>query len=276
MLLAAMLVVPTAPLRAADTDQLAAMQAERQKLEREAAQYRASIDLLKASGTSNDSPAITSLVRELGLIRRALNELDAREAAYTPPKATASAKNDPANRDAARIAALLKQHYAAEEAAAEAPAPTQDSTPLTTDVTVDASKVRLNGHEGVATLMMMSERLSSMGVTTGERDTDIVFSIEVRRDGRLVSKSSHSLQALGQSQYISKVSLKEGDARISVRSKRWRVAVEDGGEFLVTLHAPGGDAPRLHLIAVDELKATEWKNTPAWLPGIEAESPSRS
>jgi hypothetical protein len=102
------------------------------------------------------------------------------------------------------------------------------------------------------------------------RQLDIVFHVEVRRDGKLVSSSSHSLKALGNSQYIGKISLQGGTANFTVRKKDWsaEIVTQDSSDYLITFSQLRDEGPELHVIPVAELKATQWADMPAWLPYI--------
>ncbi len=117
LLLAATLWSSPEPVRAEidQASELAALQYERRQLEREAAQYRASIDLLVANGARNDSPAIASLVRELGMLGRNLKEMKAREAELNAALTGKAIPGSEEEREAARLAEMLRRYYAEEQ-----------------------------------------------------------------------------------------------------------------------------------------------------------------
>ena len=103
----------------------------------------------------------------------------------------------------------------------------------------------------------------------------------MRRSGKLVSSKAYSLNALGKSQYIAKVSVLAGDAVITVRKNEWTELIpgpqdnDTSADYLVTLSAPRDKEPELHIISVTNLKATNWTEIPPWLPFIGA-LPSQS
>jgi hypothetical protein len=243
-----------------------------QHLEREAAQYRASVDLLRANGADMDSAAIRALAGELKAIREELASLQAvpdtvdaqRQPAATKPQAPLT----PEDAEARRLKQLLAAHYAAEEAAAAAPAEASASPVTAQAVQFDGSKIRLNGDEGVLALQKIEEELGQSNRDPSRRYRDLVFHVETRNNGVLVDSGSHSLRSLGQGQYVARIRLVPGSAKISVRRDDWRVDLDAGagGEYLVTLSAPEDSQPRLHLIPVNELKAASSAELPTWLP----------
>ena len=120
--------------------------------------------------------------------------------------------------------------------------------------------------------MHISQRLADIAIPTLRREFDIVFHIEVRRKGKLVSSSSHNLKSLGKSQYIGKVSLGGGTATLTVRKDAWTVDLlaESASDYLVTLKLAHSDPPVLHVIPVEELKAVAPESLPDWIPYIGA------
>jgi len=255
---------------------VAQREARIQHLEREAAQYRASVDLLRANGADMDSAAIRALAGELKQIRDELASLQAapdtadvqRQSAAT----TLQAPLTPEDAEAQRLKQLLSAHYAAEEAAAAAPAKIPATQVTAQTVQFDGSKIRLNGDEGVLALQKIEEELGQSNRDPGRRYRDLVFHVETRNNGVLVDSGSHSLRSLGQGQYVARIRLVPGSAKISVRRDDWRVDLDAsaGGEYLVTLSAPEDSQPRLHLIPVNELKAASTAELPSWLPATGA------
>jgi hypothetical protein len=260
-------------------DELNDLRQEKRQLEREVAQYRASIDLLRASGAGGiDSSTLQSLSEEVGRTRARIQALEHRELELLGMLENSTGSTDPAvdpaASDVARLTQLLKAHYSGEsvpEEAAESAQPAPEPLELP-QVDIGSNKVMLTGTEGVAAINLISERLSGPQPASQLRDVDIVFNIETRRNGDLVSSSNHTLKALGSGQYVGKVALAEGSIRIVVRGDEWRsgITAAAGGEYLVTLHASGSGQAQLHLIPVDELLATRWAGMPSWLPPMGA------
>lgn len=251
-------------------EELNSVREQQSRLEREAAQYRASMDLLRANGASGiDSPALQSLAEELGRTRAALRELGEREQALSSELLESEPSASPASAEVARLTHLLQGYYAeaatAEASGAEGSAATSE---VLAQTALDNNKVLLSGTEGIVAINLISERLATGESGQSSRQRDIVFSVEVRRDGQLLRKSSHSLRPVGQSQFVSKVALRGGDARINVRNDQWRVKLGDDGDYLLTLHIPASGAAELHVIPVDALRATRWTEAPDWLPPL--------
>ena len=277
-----LLLVVTLPLlliSAAGTgaaSELAELEQERNRLEREIAQYKASISLLRANGADFDTSSMRILAGELNTLRGRLAEITARERALSGPTATAS-DGTAGDDDATRMATLLRQHYAREQAAEAQPRETvPDTEALLEQVTIDRGKIRLSGTEGVTALSLFSERLANSPADAAQRTVDEVLHVEIRQGGRLVSSSTHGLRALGRAQYIGKLSLPTGDVSMRVRSKQWSVELtgSNAADYLVTLHAPRDGKAQLHLIPVEELKATRWPDIPAWVPDLGAANPA--
>ncbi len=246
------------------------MRAEKRQLEREVAQYRASMDLLRANGAGGvDSPALQALAEELGRSRATLRELDQREQALTAELGSGTASAAPASAEVTRLTSLLQGYYAsAEQAAEDTGDKSIEPEQLLAQTELESGKILLTGTEGIAAINLISERLAAPEPGAAARQRDIVFNVEIRRANELVSKTNHSLRPVGESQYVSKVALANGDARISVRSKEWRVQLQAAGEYLLTLHTPTAGTAQLYVIPVAELRATRWEDTPPWLPAI--------
>lgn len=257
---------------------LSEVRAEINRREREIAQYRASMDLLRANGANAmDSPALQALAEELGRTRALVNELTERERALSAQlqRRGGSPSEDGAEVD--RLTSLLQGYYADAEAAqqAEAEASAALASVALMQTKLDHGKVLLSGSEGVAAINLISERLARRPSEDYSRQRNVVFNVEIRDSGRLVSKSNHSLRPVGESQFVGKVTLDSGDAIISIRSEEWRVRLDARGDYLLTLHTPHPGEAQLHVIPVAELRATRWTETPAWLPPL-GDTASRS
>ena len=132
--------------------------------------------------------------------------------------------------------------------------------------------MRLSGREGISAIRYMDRRLVEDHLTSPRRQADIIFHIEVQRDGEMVSSSSHSLKSLGTSFYVTNIPLQGGIAHVSIRHDEWvaLLSPDQDSFYLITLYLPREAAPELHIIPVDELKATGWREMPPWLPPIGA------
>ena len=257
---------------ASDGQTGAAMSAEAralriQELEREAAQYRASVDLLRANGADMEGAAIRALAGELKDIREEIAALQRQRQANTETAST-SAPSASGNSDAARLKQLLAAHY---EEEAEYDASSADAAAVEMEeavVTLDGYKVRLSGNEGVLAVQQIDERLGNTASGERVRARDLVFHVETRLNGALVTSRSHNLRALGQDQYVARIPLNPGTARITVRGDEWQVELDStaGGEYLITLYRPDDNKPQLHLIPLTDLEAATMSELPSWLP----------
>lgn len=268
------------PVSAQDavTEELSEVRAEINRREREIAQYRASMDLLRANGANAmDSPALQALAEELGRTRAVVNQLTEREQALSAQlqRRGNSPSGDGAEVD--RLTSLLQGYYADAEAAqqAEAEASAALASVALMQTELDHGKVLLSGTEGVAAINLISERLARRPSEDYSRQRNIVFNVEIRDNGRMVSKSNHSLQPVGESQFVGKVTLGGGDAIISIRSEEWRVQLAERGDYLLTLYTPASGDTHLHIIPVAALRATRWTEAPTWLPSL-GDTASRS
>jgi hypothetical protein len=255
---------------------------QQQQLEEDIEQYQKSIELLRSNRSREDgpSPALEALKAQLILGQTTLIELFEKEATLQQQlntQRTTDPGYDTEAEEVARLKTLLNNYYA-DEALTAALAASDDASRILdrSDEGYAFDKVRLSGLEGVAAIQYMDNRLTEDHLSSPRRQLDIIFHIEVRRDGDLVSSSSHSLKSLGRSYYIGKVSLRGGIARVSVRKDEWaaRLLLEQPSFYLVTLYLPREAAPELHLIPVEEMKATGWRELPAWLPHIGALPPA--
>jgi hypothetical protein len=251
---------------------------QQRQLEGDIEQYQKSIELLRGNLTRKDGPSPALEALKAQLIERQTNliKLFEKEASLQQQlisERTATPGYDPEAEDVARLKALLNDFYAA-EALANARARSDNASTNTKRATVDYAldKVRLSGSEGVAAIEYIQQRLAQDLPNSRRRQLDIIYHIEVRRDDDLVSSSSHSFKSLGGSFYVGKVSLPGGIATVSIRKDEWvtRLKLVPNSFYLITLYLPGDAAPELHLIPVDELKATGWSNLPPWLPPIGA------
>ena len=255
---------------------------QQQQLEEDIEQYQKSIELLRSNRSPGDgpSPALAAIKEQLIQTQTTLIELFEQEATLQQQLNTQRATDPGYEAEAeevARLKTLLNNYYAAEALAAALTASDDASRNLDPSLGGYAfDKVRLSGLEGVAAIQYMDNRLTRDHLSSPRRQLDIIFHVEVRQDGQLVSSSSHSLRSLGRSYYIGKVSLKGGIARVSVRKDEWvaRLLQEQDSFYLVTLYLPRAAAPELHLIPVDEMKATGWRELPPWLPHIGALPPA--
>jgi hypothetical protein len=260
---------------------LANLRQEQSQLEGNIDQYEKSIEVLRDNlpmGAGMD-PTLGGLESELQQNRDKLKYLKAQEAALerkleggnTPVAATSSHQDESEtaavvgdNPDAAAVArlkTLLADYYASEAKALAG----GDAAHL-------SNKVRLSGQEGADVIKSIDQYLSSNSLSSQRREPDIIFHIEVRRDGELASSSSHSLKSLGKSQYVAKVALQGGDAKVSVRKDSWVAELPSVAEkfYLITLSLSRSAEPELHVISVDELKSTHPTDLPVWLPYIGA------
>lgn len=259
-------------------DQLADVREQISQREREAAQYRASMDLLRANGANGiDSPALQSLAEELGRSRAELNRLAEREQALSARLQQQSGASAGTSDEVSRLASLLQGYYAEAEAAAvrEPVEPDTTASEVLAQTELDHRKVLLSGTEGIAAINLISERLARRSPDDYSRQRNIVFNVELRNAGQLVSKSNHSLRPVGESHFVGKVALRSGSALISIRDEEWRIRLDGAGEYLVTLYTPSPGEPQLHVIPVAALRATRWTQTPDWLPPL-GDTASRS
>jgi hypothetical protein len=132
-----------------------------------------------------------------------------------------------------------------------------------------ADKVRLNGSEGSTALSQITQRLMDASVPESRRDIAPICSIRTHLFGSLVSSESRSLKPVGKNHYVAKIRLQPGDTTLRILEHRWEVRVPqnlNASDFLITLYRPPGNAPELHIFAIDDLLAEEQPHIPAWLP----------
>ena len=275
--------------QAADQDPAVALQElleQKERLLADIAQYQQSIDLIGAAGAEGN-PAMGALQEQLQTSLQLLAQIEVRELRLREEVShNRSAEAEPmppvsSDEEVMRLKQLLSGYYAEQAREAEALA-RASSEPEPEPEFLGAQQfapdqVMLNGNQGVAAIEQISSRMQSTAYSSQGRVLDIIFQVAIRREGRLVGSSSHSLRPLGAGQYIAKIRVESGSARIRVKNDQWTVELPGDGpsEYLVTLNQPRGQTPELHVISVAELKATHWTDVPDWLPpvGIEASKP---
>ncbi len=266
-------------------EELNTLRQQQRQLERDVAQYQQSIDVLRGegSGENEQSAALQTLEDQLRRTQQALVAMARQETELVRqllPSVAAPAPepeqilDDPEAEEVARLKALLHEYHATQALAAAADSDDNraDGGIEQADVDSLANKIRLTGPEGMVAIGQISQRLADTAIPTLRREFDIVFHIEVRRKGKLVSSSSHNLKSLGKSQYIGKVSLAGGTATLTVRKDAWTVDLlaESASDYLVTLKLAHSDPPVLHVIPMEELKAVAPESLPDWIPYIGA------
>jgi len=268
---------------------------QQRQIERDISQYTTSIKLLRASqkASGEQNATLDMLETQLKQSQANLAAISLKEQEYKtklmPITAMGSADTsapdyDPEAAEVARLKFLLASYHAAEaRAEAQATAISDDIASASAqrgngDSSYPLDKVYLNGNEGAEAILDMDRRLVDDAIGGQYRELDIIFHIEVRDEGKLISSSSHSLKSLGKSQYISKVSLRGGSATISVRKDSWvaNLTIGDTSDYLITLNLPRSEAPELHVISVEELKATQLTEVPPWVPYIGSLASSQS
>jgi hypothetical protein len=293
--------------------ELKALQLQARQLERDAREYRDFIEMLEADPAANASKdnallalqnqlaraetQLADIAREQAALETALGmESSADDAGQTGRTTLAAAAEDAAAtqprrpdafsadatraapgraggessvQDAARLTELLSGYYGADASG--------DSGAEPAAAEFDESKVGLNGREGRVAIELIAERLAR-GPQSMQREVDIVFHVEVRRDGRLVDSSSYSLNSLGKAQYIAKIRLPRGEATIRVRRDTWTAELDGAAEaeYLFTLDMPAYGDARLHVIPVEELRKAGIADPPHWLPSLGDASPDSS
>ena len=196
--------------------------------------------------------------------------------AGAPQAASEPAGGEPAAQEAARLAELLSGYYGDANGTEGGRGRAGGSTEPGASG-LDVNKVRLNGREGRLAIDLIAERLAR-GPQSTRREADVVFYVEVRHDGRLVSTSSYSLKSLGKAQYITKIALQSGEATIRVRRDDWTVKLDGAqeAEYIVTLDMPEYGEASLHVIPVEELREAGIEDPPLWLPFLGDAPPDSS
>lgn len=266
------------PLQAATAaEELADLLGQQAALQREQEQYETSMRLLRANKANPGS--IVTLEEQINAARIKILELKEKElklrrsmADSAPGANDAGTKTTPEVLEVQRLKILLSRYYAEEERAKAQGI--VDAKPERTDQTAaprsySADQVLLSGAESISAINDITARLESDSVTSSQRrEIDVIYHIEIRSKGTLVSSKSYSLKALGRSQYVSKVSLGPGKASISVKADKWTAELteESQGDYLVIMSTYFDQPPELHLIPVQALRDTGWKTLPPWLP----------
>lgn len=138
-----------------------------------------------------------------------------------------------------------------------------------TKIPFSSDQVRLNGSQGSAALIQITQRLTDPTIAESPRDVAPTCSIETYLFGSLVGGESYSLQSVGKNHFIARVRLQPGTTTLRILEQNWEVKRPENASasnFLITLYSPPGSKPELHLFAVDELLAEKDAHIPAWLP----------
>ena len=268
---------------------------QQRQMERDISQYETSIKLLRANQKTpgEQNATLDMLETQLQQSQANLAAITLKEQEYKtklmPAAAIARADTsaedyDPEAAEVARLKFLLASYHIAEaQAEAQASAINDEVASAAEqrgrgDSRYPLDKVYLSGSEAREAILDMDRRLVDDAIAGQYRELDIIFHIEVRDEGKLVSSSSHSLKSLGKAQYISKVSLRGGSATISVRKDSWvaNLSIDEASDYLITLNLPRSEAPELHVISVEELKATQLTEVPPWVPYIGSLAPAQS
>lgn len=177
-----------------------------------------------------------------------------------------------------RLHALLANYYAElqesartlpseEELAARAAA--QLDAERLSRIPFSVDKVRLNGAEASTALSQITQRLSDPNLPESRRDIAPICGIRTQLFGVLVASERRSLKPVGKNHYIARVRLQPGDTTLRIRENSWEAQLPENvnaGDYIITLYAPPGVPPELHLFAVDDLLAEQDPHIPAWLP----------
>lgn len=177
-----------------------------------------------------------------------------------------------------RLHALLTNYYAELQEAART-LPSEEELAARAAAQLDAErlsripfsidKVRLNGAEASTALSQITQRLSDPNIPESRRDIAPICGIRTQLFGALIASERRSLKPVGKNHYIARVRLQPGDTTLRIRDDSWDVQLPqnvNAGDYLITLYAPPGTAPELHLFAVDDLLAEHNPHIPAWLP----------
>ncbi len=265
-------------------DQLIQLRQQQRQEQMDISQYETSIRLLSVNRSAADpqSPALEALQAQLKQSQGHLKSLEEKEllleqqlnpGAVAAPIRTAPLTGDAEAQEVARLKQLLKNYRLAELAAADQVVTNSESDTVTnvrTDANYAFDTVRLSASDGLAAILHMDEQLTNDSISSQLRELDIIFHIEVRRDGKLISSSSFSLKALGKSQYVGKVNLEGGSATVNVRKNVWiaELSPAEANDYLITLNMLNAEQPEMHFVSVADLKTTQVKELPAWVPYI--------
>ena len=177
-----------------------------------------------------------------------------------------------------RLHALLTNYYAELQEAART-LPSEEELAARAAAQLDAErlsripfsidKVRLNGAEASTALSQITQRLSDPNIPESRRDIAPICGIRTQLFGTLIASERRSLKPVGKNHYIARVRLQPGDTTLRIRENTWEAQLPkdvNAGDYLITLYAPPGTPPELHLFAVDDLLAEQDPHIPAWLP----------
>lgn len=132
-----------------------------------------------------------------------------------------------------------------------------------------ADKVHLDGAEGSTAMMHITRRLSNPVFTESRRGSAPICIIKTRLFDTLVGSENRSLQPVGKHHYVATAALQAGETTLSIKSQSWEVQLAENAattEFIITFYRPPGGSQQLHVIAIDDLLATEDFHVPDWLP----------
>ena len=177
-----------------------------------------------------------------------------------------------------RLRQLLTAYYVEQQEAMEV-MPTQEelaqreaaasATGGTELIPFSADKLHLNGAEGSTVLTQFTQRLSDPAIPESRRDMAPICTFKTRLFGSLIASEKRSLRPVGKHHYVARVRIQPGDTSLRIRDNSWQLRLPGDAsaqDFLITLYAPPGAQPELHLMSVTDLIATEDVHIPAWLP----------
>lgn len=294
--------------------ELASLAGEREMLNAELEQYKATVRLLQKDDSppeQSSNPAVRKLAEEMVRLRERLVTITKREVTLLQEQiiaarqlAAAATAESPAPEQAPqnaieskplrlstpaqsmereeelvrRLHSLLTDYYAElqeaartlpsdEELAARAAAQLDAERLARIPFSVD--KVRLNGAEGSTALSQITSRLSDPNVPESRRDIAPICGIRTQLFGALIASERRSLRPVGKNHFVARIRLQPGDTTLRIKEHRWDMQLPqnvNAGDYLITLYAPPGVEPELHLFAVDDLLAERDPHIPAWLP----------
>ncbi len=177
-----------------------------------------------------------------------------------------------------RLHSLLTDYYAELQEAART-LPSEEELAARAAAQLDAErlaripfsidKVRLNGAEGSIALSQITHRLSDPNMPESRRDIAPICGIRTQLFGALIASERRSLRPVGKNHFVARIRLQPGDTTLRIKEHRWDMQLPqnvNAGDYLITLYAPPGVEPELHLFAVDDLLAEHDPHIPAWLP----------
>jgi len=91
----------------------------------------------------------------------------------------------------------------------------------------------------------------------------------MERELASLASERRGLRPVGKNHFVARTRLQPGDTTLRIMEHRWDMQLPrniDAGDYLITLYAPPGIEPELHLFAVDDLLAEHDPHIPAWLP----------